>query len=577
MRSQFVWLWLFCKAHKILTGIAILIILGGCYWGYVKYFGPTTPTRYMIGTVTRGDLVSKVKGTGQISADNQVDLKPQGSTQSSLKITRITVNQGDSVSTGDLIAVVDNHSSLVSLHQAQSSVESSQASYDKIVNGATSQNINVSSATLASAQLALTNSKQNLLNKINNAYNDAFSVVYTYTNPLFLNPSSTNPQYGAFGSSQVSGAGSANSGLVISITAERVALNTMLPSWNSSIGNTTPTQDLMVLTTSTSDHLNYTLQYLNDILSDLTTYEISNASASSYITSTNNARGIITGDISNILSAQQSVSNAQSQLSQSESSLALTKAPARPEDIATAKAQLDNAKSSLESAQYNYDQSFLRAPFDGVVAQVNVSEGDLANAATVVASIITRQQIAEISLNELDAAQVHVGATTTLTFDALPDVTLVGRVAQIDTLGTVTQGVVSYKAKISFATSSTLIKPGMSVSASIVTGVEHNVLLVPSSAIKTAGNKSSIQIPSTSDSIVTPSTKSATPDTVSSTTLSSVTLTSTPKSVPVEIGNSDNTMTIITAGLTEGQKIYSRQVSGATIKAQGGLFSPPKG
>ena len=70
-------------------------------------------------------------------------------------------------------------------------------------------------------------------------------------------------------------------------------------------------------------------------------------------------------------------------------------------------------------------------------------------------------------MNEVDAAKISVGNKTTLTFDATEDLTLTGKVAQIDTIGTVEQGVVSYKVKIAFDTQDERIKPGMTANASI--------------------------------------------------------------------------------------------------------------
>ena len=84
---------------------------------------------------------------------------------------------------------------------------------------------------------------------------------------------------------------------------------------------------------------------------------------------------------------------------------------------------------------------------------------------------------------------------------------------------------------------------------------------MPNSAIKTIASKWSVQVPSATQ------TQSQVGDTV--------TLTTTAESVPVVLGSTDNTMTSIESGLSEGDKIYARQVYGATPKASGGLFGGP--
>ena len=98
--------------------------------------------------------------------------------------------------------------------------------------------------------------------------------------------------------------------------------------------------------------------------------------------------------------------------------------------------------------------------------------------------LITKQKIAEISLNEVDAAKVKVGQKVTLTFDAIDGLSITGEVSEIDALGTVSQGVVTYGVKIAFDTQDERVKSGMSVSAAIITDVKQNVLLVPNAAVK---------------------------------------------------------------------------------------------
>ena len=539
-------------AHKILsTTVAIVLMVAGFF---IVNAGKGSPTQYVVGTVTKGDLVLTVNGTGQVEAENQVDLKPQGTTQSASTITEVNVKQGDSVSTNQLIAVVGNASALTQLTQAKANVESAQASYDKLVNGSTAQSIAVSQSSVNSSQTSLANAKQTLLSKISSAYNDAFSVVNSDTNPLFSNPNTMESKYG------IPNSNSTNIQLVINITSGRNQINWLLPQWNSSIGTTDATMDLTNLSSTSTANLNTTFQYLTDILSDLTTYETNGSAASSYIGSINSGRSTITADISAIQSAQQQVTTAQASLAQSNASLSQTTAPARSEDIASAQASLDNSKAALQSAQNTYDQSFIRAPFSGVVAAVNVSVGDVVDTNTVVASVITKRQIAKISLNEVDAAQVKIGDTATLTFNALPGVTATGTVAQIDTIGTVTQGVVSYSAKIAFSAAEQGVKPGMSVSAKIATGKDANVLLVPNSAVLSVGSNSTVQVLD---------------EVAGAKDGAMISLTTAPHSVTVQTGDSDNSNTVITSGLTEGELIVTHAVTGATKTPSRGLLGGP--
>ena len=553
-------IWIWAKAHKATSFFIALFLVIVVFFGYKAVFGGSSPTQYVVGTVTKGDLVITVNGTGQVEAENQVDLKPQGTTQSASTITEVDVKQGDKVTKGEQIAVINNSSALTQLSQAKANLESAQANYDKVAAGATSQSVAVSQAQVSSAQVSLQNAEQTLVNRISSAYNDAFSVVFTNTNNLFTNPQSSNPQF------SVSGGTMTDSQLQINIGAERLTAQSMFSSWKSQIntlasstGNIN-TSDLATALATTNANLSSLNQLLNDILNALTNDILPASAGTSYVSEINSSRSTISSDISSVLSAEQSVKSASSTLAQNQASYAQTTAPVLSEDLQTAQAQVDNDKAALQSAQNTYDQSFITAPFSGTIAAVDVSVGDAADTNTVIATIITPQQIAKISLNEVDAAQVKIGDTATITFNALPGVKVTGTVAQIDTIGTVTQGVVSYSAKIAFNAADQGVKPGMSVSATIATGKDANVLLVPNSAVLSVGSNSTVQV---LDGVA--GAKDG----------ATITLTATPRSITVQTGDSDNSNTVITSGLTEGELIVTHTVTGAAKKSSGGLLGGP--
>jgi HlyD family secretion protein len=155
---------------------------------------------------------------------------------------------------------------------------------------------------------------------------------------------------------------------------------------------------------------------------------------------------------------------------------------------------VEQKENALSDARENYENCFIKAPYDGIVAKVNVKEGDSISLTTSLFTFISTQKIAELTLNEIDAAKVKIGQKATLTFDALPDLTLTGKVTEIDTVGTVSQGVTSYGVKIALDLDDERIKPGMSVNAEIVVEVKPDVLTLPNSAIKSEGNSRYVQL-----------------------------------------------------------------------------------
>jgi RND family efflux transporter MFP subunit len=142
-------------------------------------------------------------------------------------------------------------------------------------------------------------------------------------------------------------------------------------------------------------------------------------------------------------------------------------------------------QASLSDAQNDLEDYYIRAPFNGIVTGLSVEVGDSVSQSDVIVSVITEAMHAEISLNEVDAVMVKKGNKVILTFDALSGVAMEGEISKIDTIGEVSQNVVSYNAEISFESISELLKPGMSVNAEIAVDSRENVLQVSNSAIKT--------------------------------------------------------------------------------------------
>jgi len=208
---------------------------------------------------------------------------------------------------------------------------------------------------------------------------------------------------------------------------------------------------------------------------------------------------------------------------------------------------------SLESAQLAYDNSFIRAPFDGVVAQLTVHLGDNVSNGTALGTFITQQKVADITLNEVDVAKIKIGNKATLTFDAIDGLEITGKVSSVDLVGTVSQGVVSYPVKIVLDTQDDRIKSGMSVSAGIITEAKQDIIVVPTSAIKSQNNVSYV------DTV---------PKETSVTDSSGVVISVAPTQQQVELGISDDTNTEIISGLSVGDKIVTKTIAGTgTAKA----------
>jgi len=216
-------------------------------------------------------------------------------------------------------------------------------------------------------------------------------------------------------------------------------------------------------------------------------------------------------------------------------------------------------KLLLDDAKRRLEDYYIRAPFDGIVTGLDVEAGDSISRDDIVASVITEEMYAEISLNELDAARVKTGNNATIAFDALPGVVAKGKVEKIDTIGKITQNVVSYEAKIVFENNVELLKPGMSANAEIIIDSQENVLQIPNTAIrKNKDGTFYTQTVSSLESGAEGKTKTI--------------------SKPIKIGISDEMVTQVVEGLQEGEEVTLKTSSSGKNgidnkeKTSGGLF-----
>jgi len=221
--------------------------------------------------------------------------------------------------------------------------------------------------------------------------------------------------------------------------------------------------------------------------------------------------------------------------------------------IAQAQANLNNANLA-----YQLTSGTIVAPTNGIVSDLIITKGmqiGSSNTTSGSSTTTSNQTIASIKtgnsttvtvdISEVDASKVQVGQKATLTFDAIADKTFTGKVMGINTTGSVSSGVTTYPAVIQLDdTSNGNILPNMSATATIITNIKANVLLIDTTAIDTENNKSVVHV--LKDGKVS--------------------------SVEVTIGDSNDTQTEITEGLSEGDAVIINYIS-ATDASQNNTTS----
>lgn len=193
--------------------------------------------------------------------------------------------------------------------------------------------------------------------------------------------------------------------------------------------------------------------------------------------------------------------------------------------------QLELARLALEQAQHDLDQATLRAPFDGIVARINLTEDEpppTQDAAIVMVDNSAYHMI--VNVDEIDIAAVEDGQEVRVTLDALPGETITGTVGEIAETAFGLGGIVVYPVRVDLDPTAVNVRIGMSATASIITESVEDALIVPNRfiTISRGSGQASVVVRRAGGEI---------------------------ESVNVELGRRNESHSEITAGLREGDEV----------------------
>lgn len=161
---------------------------------------------------------------------------------------------------------------------------------------------------------------------------------------------------------------------------------------------------------------------------------------------------------------------AQASVRQAQAELELRQSGARQESILAAEADVAVAAAGLEQALAALSETELKAPFAGTVAALDAKVGEEAAPGTPLIRLadLTDWRIETDDLTELDIVAVREGAAATITFDAIPDLELPGRVERIKAIGENKQGDITYTVVIAPERTDARLRWNMTASVVIV-------------------------------------------------------------------------------------------------------------
>ncbi|HVU06697.1 MAG TPA: efflux RND transporter periplasmic adaptor subunit [Candidatus Paceibacterota bacterium] len=519
-------------AHKIMAGVAAVAVVAVSYGVYRHASPASAATKYVLANVEKGTLISSVSGSGQVAAQNQVTVTSNASGD----ITSVLVQDGDQVVAGQTLATIEAADASRAVDNAELALENARVAYDKAVKESENQSASSTVSDVAKAYQAGYNAIV--------ATSIDLPAIFSGLNDLYYTPSHS-PYF-----SDIKLANEVDAAAVTYKEQAGSAFDEARNEYQANflryknISETSSEEEIVALLDETDVILKKLLGSLSGTYSTLDYVEGKLSAVPSVLTSDKSA---VSSYVNKVNSDSSSITNALSAIDN-----AKTAGTSASLSMKSAELSVRQAESSLSDAQIALADHRVKAPFSGLVAKVIAKNGDKANNGSQIATLVTKEQMVNISLNEIDAAKIAKGDKATLTFDAIEDLTLAGHVSNVDLVGSVSQGVVSYSVQIAFDSVDDRVKPGMTVNASIVTDAKQDVLLVPSGAVKTVGGVSYVQIlPTTYDAAE--GAQGIIPDEA-------------PTNIPVTIGSSNDSEVEIASGLAEGEQIVARTVtsSGAT-------------
>jgi HlyD family secretion protein len=116
-------------------------------------------------------------------------------------------------------------------------------------------------------------------------------------------------------------------------------------------------------------------------------------------------------------------------------------------EVLAAQAQVDSAQAEVATARVDLERAELKAPFAGVVAALDLRLNEYISpgAAVVQVADVSAWEIETTDLTELSAVRVRPGDPAKLTFDAIPGLSLPGKVLRVKGFGENRQGDIVYK------------------------------------------------------------------------------------------------------------------------------------
>jgi HlyD family secretion protein len=424
------------------------------------------------GEVTSITAISSVQTSGQISAKQQATLN-WGTTGT---VAEVFVKVGDPVKAGDVLMALDPTTAPQTVILAQTDLVNARKALDEVLHP-TALAIAIAEKAVAEAQDALDKAQSALYSAQHPAAQSLYDALADAQ--LKLTTAQANRQL-----SNVDPNVSAYNNAVFLTNFYRRNWEQAQDTYNQSNGNTDAKDALDRAWNKYQEVLNNELALKLRIDTDQAGKQDAVKKAQdSYDKAKENLDNALAGpDAVKVALAKAKAEAAAATLKDAQDTLAHRIGEPDPDEVAAATARLQAAQATVNAMK-------IIAPIDGEVMALNSVPGDTAGPTVLAAVVANRAQLhVDANVDESDVTKLQVGNDVTVTLDSLPDLSLKGKVTQINPVGQTSQGLVRYSVRTDLIESDPRVLLGMNASLEIVTQVQAGALAVPLDAVQLDAN-----------------------------------------------------------------------------------------
>ncbi|MBF8437494.1 efflux RND transporter periplasmic adaptor subunit [Halanaerobiaceae bacterium Z-7014] len=180
--------------------------------------------------------------------------------------------------------------------------------------------------------------------------------------------------------------------------------------------------------------------------------------------------------------AEMALIEAEASLEAASQELEMAETGARPEELDIARKGIEEAEYGLEIARVSQDDLQVTAPKSGVIAQIELSEGELTGGESLAMAILDLDEIIfEVEAPARRLTDIEVGQQAELEFDSQPDQTYQGEISSISPAADEDSGLFEFE--IAIANPDLSLKAGEYGQARVQIGQESDAFRVPQSAV----------------------------------------------------------------------------------------------